>query len=65
MNHLSEEQLIEFRCGDAGDNPPARAEAENHLKTCAKCREAYESHDAILAMVEAAPVPERDVAYGA
>ncbi|MGH9704215.1 MAG: hypothetical protein ACRD4K_12645, partial [Candidatus Acidiferrales bacterium] len=65
MNHLNEEQLIEFRCGDAGDNLPARAQAEDHLKTCVQCREAYESLDAFLAMVEAAPVPERDAAYGA
>ncbi len=63
MNHLSEEQLIEFRYGDG--SPAARAEAESHLKTCAQCREANDALSAVLAMVDAAPVPERDAAYGA
>ena len=63
MNHLSEEQLIEFRYGDG--SPSARAEAENHLKICAQCREANDALAAVLAMVDAAPVPERDAAYGA
>jgi hypothetical protein len=63
MNHLSEEQLIEFRYGDA--DARARAEMEIHLKSCAQCREAYEALAGVLAIVEAAPVPERDDAYGA
>ena len=63
MNHLSEEQLIEFRYGDG--SPAARAEAENQLKICAQCREANDALAAVVAMVEAAPVPERDAAYGA
>lgn len=65
MKHLSEEQLIEFRYGDAGENSVARVEMESHLKSCAECREAFESLAAVLAMVEAVPVPERDAAYGA
>jgi hypothetical protein len=61
MNHLNEEQLIEFRYGEAKDC----AEIENHLRACASCREALESLESVLAAVDAAPVPERDEAYGA
>jgi hypothetical protein len=65
MNHLSEEQLIELRYGDADADVKARAGAESHLKGCTQCRESYEALASVLAMVEAAPVPERDDAYGA
>jgi hypothetical protein len=61
MNHLSAEQLAQFRYGDAEDP----AAIEKHLAACAQCRAEYEALQHVLAAVDAAPIPERDEFYGA
>jgi hypothetical protein len=61
MNHLSEEQLVQFRYGDAEDP----AAIEKHLAACAQCHAEYETLERVLAAVDAAPIPERDEFYGA
>jgi len=60
MTHLSEEQLIALRYGEAKD----RAAAEQHLGSCGECRENFERLHHVLAAVEAMPVPKRDADYG-
>ena len=58
MKHLTEEQLIEYRYGEA------RAALEEHLRGCESCRASYAAVERVLAAVDAAPVPERDAFYG-
>lgn len=52
--HLDEQQLLDYRYGDAID----AAAAEQHLHECEECRKSYEALLGVLAMVEALPVPE-------
>lgn len=61
--HLSEEQLIDLRCGEIAD-AKQRAAFERHLAACAACRSEYQALERVLAAVDAAPVPERDAFYG-
>ena len=75
MNHLTEEQLIEYRLGlpavaglPAGAGSAAeraRGAIAEHLRACAACRASDEAIARVLAAVDAAPVPERDAFYGA
>lgn len=68
MNHLTEEQLIEYRIGlpAAGSaTERARSAIAEHLRACAACRASDEAIARVLAAVDAAPVPERDALYGA
>ena len=53
--HLSEEQLLDYRYGDLADSAAMVGE---HLRECEKCRASYESLRSVLAMVEALPVAE-------
>jgi hypothetical protein len=52
--HLDEQQLLDYRYGDAADAPAV----EKHLHDCSECRNSYEALLGVLAMVEALPVPE-------
>jgi hypothetical protein len=52
--HLDEQQLLDYRYGDAPDAPAVR----QHLQDCVECRKSYEALLGVLAMVEALPVPE-------
>jgi hypothetical protein len=52
--HLDEQQLLDYRYGDAADAPAVK----QHLHDCADCRKSYEALLGVLAMVEAVPVPE-------
>jgi hypothetical protein len=61
MKHPSEEQLVEFHYGEQ----PGRGEIEAHLRGCESCRANYKALKQVLAAVDAAPLPERDEAYGA
>jgi hypothetical protein len=63
MNHLSEEQLILFYYGEAGDAEAGDAEARRHLDRCTECRAAYGGLQRVLNMVDALPVPERATGY--
>ncbi len=60
MTHLSEEQLIAYRYGETKD----RRAIEEHLGACEACRASFQTFERVLAAVNAAPVPERDDAYG-
>ena len=61
MKHLSEEQLVDFHYGEA----EGRSEIEAHIRKCEPCRASHEALRLVLNAVDAAPVPERDEAYGA
>jgi hypothetical protein len=61
MQHLTEEQLVLFHYGEAGDGAAAR----EHLALCASCRASYESLRGVLAAVESAPVSDPLEPYGA
>lgn len=63
MQHLSEEQLVDYRYGEGG--AAARGAVEQHLASCAACRESFAALESVLAAVDAAPVPERGADYGA
>jgi hypothetical protein len=52
--HLDEQQLLDYRYGDAVD----AASVKQHLQDCAECRKSYDVLLGVLAMVEALPVPE-------
>jgi hypothetical protein len=53
-SHLDEQQLLDYRYGDAADAPAV----ERHLHECAGCRKSYDVLLGVLAMVEAMPVPD-------
>lgn len=61
--HLTEEQLIDLRYGEIAD-AKQRAACEEHLASCAACRNEFSALERVLAAVDAAPVPERDEFYG-
>jgi hypothetical protein len=52
MQHLNDEELIAHHYHDA--------DASEHLSVCADCRTQYDTLRNVLALVDAAPVPERD-----
>lgn len=52
--HLDEQQLLDYRYGDAAD----AASMKQRLQDCSECRKSYEALAGVLAMVEALPVPE-------
>ena len=60
MNHPSEEQLALYCCGEAGD----RAAIEEHVSACEACRAHIDTLKRVLAVVEAAPMPQRSEDYG-
>jgi hypothetical protein len=60
MNHLTEEELVLYYYGEAGE---AR-EIERHLHACETCREAYGGLQRVLNVVESYPVPECSENYG-
>jgi len=59
--HLDERQLLDYRYGETQD----AAAIEQHLHECAACKKSYDALVAVLAMVEAAPVPEPDANFEA
>lgn len=63
MKHVTEEQLVGYHYGD-GDDESRRA-IEEHLASCASCREGLSALKGVLAAVDSAAVPERGEAYGA
>lgn len=60
MTHLSEEQLVLLYYGEAVDGAD-----ENHLDGCEFCRAQYRSLQRVLNTLDAMPVPERGMDYGA
>jgi hypothetical protein len=61
MNHINEEQLIDYYYGEA-ESPAAIGE---HLEACSECARSYESMRRDLEKIKPEAVPERDRAYGA
>jgi hypothetical protein len=61
MNHLTEEQFVLYYYGEGDGSPGVRA----HLDACETCRAEYAGLQRVLNVVDSAPVPERDAAYGA
>jgi hypothetical protein len=59
MQHLNEEQLVLQHYGDAS------VDAAEHLAGCAQCAAEYDVICRVLALVDAAPLPERGADYGA
>jgi hypothetical protein len=59
--HLNQEQLVDYRYGDAADS----GAVEQHLHECAECAAAYAKLLGVLAIVDAAPVPEPGPGYEA
>jgi hypothetical protein len=60
MNHISEEQLIDYYYGEA-ESPAA---ISRHLEACSECVQSYESLVRDLKDFEAPAVPPRDGTYG-
>lgn len=59
--HLNQEQLVDYRYGDAADSEAV----ELHLHDCAECAAAYAKLLGVLAIVDAMPVPEPGPGYEA
>ena len=59
MRHPTEEELILYYYGEHATG----AEVETHLAGCVSCRGEYEAIVAVLAVVEAEPIPERGEEY--
>jgi anti-sigma factor RsiW len=62
MKHPNEEQLVHYHYGEGDD--AARRVVEEHLSSCASCRDEYHALEQVLVLVDAAPVPERGENYG-
>ena len=60
MQHLNEEELVAHYYHDA----EAPTVAIEHLRECAECRAQFETITRVLALVNAAPVPDRGEDYG-
>jgi len=60
MNHLTEEQLIEYYYGES----PQSARIDHHLRECIACSEAYAAVRGDLAAFEPITVPARGALYG-
>jgi hypothetical protein len=58
--HISEEQLVLFYYGEAGDAEPI----DSHLSQCEHCRAEYRALQTVLNTVDTAAVPERGPDYG-
>jgi putative zinc finger protein len=61
MQHVTEEQLVHYRYGDVDET--TRRVVEDHLRSCASCRESLGVLEVVLAAVDAAPVPQRGEGY--
>jgi len=59
VRHLNEQELIEYRYGDAADTTAVA----DHLHECAECGKAYEALERVLAAVDALPVAEPAADY--
>jgi anti-sigma factor RsiW len=60
MKHMTEEELIAYREGVAGQ----RAAISEHLAACKECRGELERIEAVLAALDMLPVPDPGVDYG-
>ena len=60
MKHMTEEELIAYREGVAGQ----RAVISEHLAACAECRAELERIEAVLAALDTLPVPDPGADYG-
>jgi hypothetical protein len=60
MNHMTEEELIAYREGEASQ----RAEIAGHLAGCKECRAEMDRIDAVLAALDTLPVPDPGADYG-
>jgi hypothetical protein len=63
MNHLSEEQLVLYHYGDAGNGETGSI--EEHLHSCAACQADLDGIRRALAAVDGLAVPVRGDGYGA
>jgi predicted anti-sigma-YlaC factor YlaD len=64
MNHLTEQQLVLYHYGDAGDRVEA-ASIEEHLRACPACQADLDQLCRALSAVDRLPVPDRPDGYGA
>lgn len=60
MNHISEEDLIDYYYGEA-ESPAA---ISDHLEACNECAQSYELMRRDLGDIKPVAVPQRDAAYG-
>jgi hypothetical protein len=60
MKHMTEEELIAYREGEAAQ----RTSFAEHLKLCEACRGEMERIDAVLAALDTLPVPDPGADYG-
>ncbi|HEU4636014.1 MAG TPA: hypothetical protein VFS41_07545 [Edaphobacter sp.] len=59
MNHISEEDLIDYYYAEA-ESPAA---ISDHLEACSECAQSYEQMVRDLQAINAVPVPQRDAEY--
>jgi hypothetical protein len=64
MNHLTEEDLVLYYYGDAGDGAGPEV-TDEHLRACPACQAGLEQLRLTLAAVDQLPVPDRGDEYGA
>jgi hypothetical protein len=64
VNHLTEEQLVQYHYGDAGDGATVAA-IEEHMHGCAACQADVDGLRQTLSAVDTLPVPARGEGYGA
>ncbi len=64
MNHLTEEELVLYHYGDAGEGAGTAA-IDEHLRACPACQADLDEVRRTLAAVESLPVPDPGDGYGA
>ncbi len=64
MNHPTEEELVLYHYGDAGDGTGTAA-IDEHLRACQACQAGLDEVRRTLAAVDQLPVPDRGDHYGA
>jgi len=60
MKHMTEEELVAYRDGEAKGREASAA----HLQECAECRAELERIEAVFAALDAVPVPDPGEGYG-
>jgi len=60
MKHMTEEELVDYRDGEANGREASAA----HLQECAECRAELERIEAVFAALDAMPVPDPEEGYG-
>jgi hypothetical protein len=64
MKHPNEEELIAYHDGAIADDPGPRDDIGAHVRECPECQAEFERINAVLAALDAMPIPEPGDDYG-